>query len=186
MTTKDRRDHPRCCTAHKHNGDPCRRYAAKGTNVCRLHGGAAPQVMAKAKRRMSEANDRAVVRAIRERIRGNYAEGPDLALAPVDLADDLATYPAEPSAPQPQPATPAPPDTAENPAETAAHSPADGPVDPPTADGPETAPASPSGPSTPVPPGTGLMSLEEAVSRTRPNQAFARGGIPAARRGRRR
>lgn len=104
-------DHPRKCTARKHGGDPCRRFAIKGGTVCGVHGGSAPQVKAKAKRRMSEANDRAVVRAIRERIRGNYAEGSHLALAPVDLADDLAAYPAEPDTP----ATPEPPAAAQEP-----------------------------------------------------------------------
>ncbi len=33
-------------------GEPCRQYAARGGNVCRLHGGEAPQVKAAAKRRL--------------------------------------------------------------------------------------------------------------------------------------
>jgi hypothetical protein len=47
-------DHPRRCQAHnrsKHfgrEGQPCRRYAAKGATVCTMHGGAAPQVRRKA------------------------------------------------------------------------------------------------------------------------------------------
>jgi hypothetical protein len=47
-------DHPRRCQAHnrsKHfgrEGQPCRRYAAKGATVCTMHGGAAPQVKRKA------------------------------------------------------------------------------------------------------------------------------------------
>jgi hypothetical protein len=58
VTAKSRRDHPRCCTAHKTNGDPCQRYATRGSNVCRLHGGAAPQTVAKARERLALAADR--------------------------------------------------------------------------------------------------------------------------------
>lgn len=29
------------CTAHKRNGEPCRKFALKGSTVCRLHGGKA-------------------------------------------------------------------------------------------------------------------------------------------------
>lgn len=50
-------DHPRRCTARRHNGQPCRRYAARGATVCRTHGGAAPQVQAAAKRRLQQATD---------------------------------------------------------------------------------------------------------------------------------
>jgi hypothetical protein len=50
-------DHPRRCVAHTHAGQPCRRYAARGGNVCRVHGGAAPQVVAKARERLSLAAD---------------------------------------------------------------------------------------------------------------------------------
>ena len=50
-------DHPRRCTAHTHAGAPCRRYAARGANVCRVHGGAAPQVVAKARERLALAAD---------------------------------------------------------------------------------------------------------------------------------
>jgi hypothetical protein len=50
-------DHPRRCTARRHNGQPCRRYAARGATVCRTHGGAAPQVQAAARRRLQQATD---------------------------------------------------------------------------------------------------------------------------------
>src|ERR1700759_5433953 len=57
-TYKSRLDHPRRCSAHKHNGEPCLRYAARGASVCRVHGGGAPQVVAKARERLALAADR--------------------------------------------------------------------------------------------------------------------------------
>lgn len=38
-------EHPRC-NAHNTKGDPCMRWPREGTDVCRNHGGAAPQVVA--------------------------------------------------------------------------------------------------------------------------------------------
>jgi hypothetical protein len=53
------------CTAHsKRSGKPCKKDAVKGTNVCRSHGAAAPQVKAAAKRRLLEAVDPLIVRLI--------------------------------------------------------------------------------------------------------------------------
>lgn len=48
------REKPRC-GARKVDGTPCRRWPIKGSNRCRLHGGSAPQVRAKAKRNVLEA-----------------------------------------------------------------------------------------------------------------------------------
>lgn len=42
---------PMKCSAHKTSGDPCKAYAIKGGTVCRVHGGSAPQVKAKAAER---------------------------------------------------------------------------------------------------------------------------------------
>lgn len=42
----------RQCTAHARSGNRCKRYAAPGAAVCRMHGGAAPQVQAAARRRL--------------------------------------------------------------------------------------------------------------------------------------
>lgn len=42
------------CTARKRSGDQCRAFAVKGATVCRMHGGAAPQVRSAAKVRAAE------------------------------------------------------------------------------------------------------------------------------------
>ena len=43
----DRRD-PRRCTATNRAGAPCGKFSMRGQNVCRAHGGASPQALAKA------------------------------------------------------------------------------------------------------------------------------------------
>lgn len=54
----------RRCTAHRKNGEQCRKWAIYGTTVCRSHGGAAPQVREKAKQRLLEASPRLAERLI--------------------------------------------------------------------------------------------------------------------------
>lgn len=42
------------CTKQRRDGKPCRRWCQRGAFVCRTHGGAAPQVIAAARRRVAE------------------------------------------------------------------------------------------------------------------------------------
>jgi len=55
----------RQCVAHKKNGQRCRASAVHGATVCIKHGGAAPQVRAKAALRILEASDQAAAQMIR-------------------------------------------------------------------------------------------------------------------------
>ncbi|WP_405216001.1 HGGxSTG domain-containing protein [Agrococcus sp. Ld7] len=41
------------CSARRKSGGACRNYAIRGATVCRMHGGAAPQVKAAAQVRSS-------------------------------------------------------------------------------------------------------------------------------------
>src|SRR4051812_27423200 len=53
------------CTAHsKRTGEPCRNWAIRGSNVCRMHGGGSRQVRAKAQERILGAADLAAQRLI--------------------------------------------------------------------------------------------------------------------------
>ena len=47
VTGIDQRD-PRLCIGHNRAGALCNKYAMKGQNVCRNHGGSSPQALAKA------------------------------------------------------------------------------------------------------------------------------------------
>lgn len=48
------------CNGHTRAGKPCGNPAMKGTTVCRMHGGSAPQVQAKAAERIAAARDDAL------------------------------------------------------------------------------------------------------------------------------
>jgi hypothetical protein len=55
---------PSKCVARKKDGTPCKRSPIKGANVCRAHGGAAPQVQRKAQERIAHASDVAVMKLL--------------------------------------------------------------------------------------------------------------------------
>jgi hypothetical protein len=55
---------PARCGAKKRDGEACRRFPLRGTNRCRLHGGASPQAQAKARERILGAADLAAQRLI--------------------------------------------------------------------------------------------------------------------------
>jgi hypothetical protein len=50
------------CTARRRDGEQCRSNAIAGGNVCRMHGGGAPQVKRKAAERIKEVRDLAIDR----------------------------------------------------------------------------------------------------------------------------
>ena len=57
-TWSDGRTPTRTCSAHRSNGQPCRRAAINGGNVCATHGGRSPQVKRAARVRLEMAADR--------------------------------------------------------------------------------------------------------------------------------
>lgn len=56
MNTLDPKDAPQC-RAHNRQGTRCKRRPVPGALVCKLHGGAAPQVIRNARQRLLEAAD---------------------------------------------------------------------------------------------------------------------------------
>lgn len=57
-TWSDGRTPTRTCSAHRSNGQPCRRAAINGGTVCATHGGRSPQVKRAARVRLEMAADR--------------------------------------------------------------------------------------------------------------------------------
>lgn len=162
LTYEQRLNHPRRCTARRQrDGKPCGRFAIRGGSVCRIHGGASPQVIAKAKERMGFAKAIMLERAVR-------GIAPDPSVSPADkrLAKAVAkqqgkpgprraTRPAGPPAPKPAPAAPQEVSEAqpEPPVERAM--PAERP-----------APLVPAFAEPSAPPSRALTSLEDAVADT--------------------
>ena len=58
MPTHDRTECRRCKGHSSRTGEPCKLPPLRGMQVCRSHGGAAPQVKAKARQRIEAAADR--------------------------------------------------------------------------------------------------------------------------------
>lgn len=63
-----------CSARAKGTGKRCRRPSALGANVCRMHGGNAPQVKAKAARRLEQAADVLVQRLLQFALDGNVED----------------------------------------------------------------------------------------------------------------
>lgn len=101
-TAAERLGHPRRCSARrKRTGEPCGAWAIKGGNVCRIHGGMAPQTQAKAKQRL----DLEVVRDAVRRLRGHEP------VPSVQLPGDPPEVDTPATEPTPEP-TPEPPSPA--------------------------------------------------------------------------
>ena len=80
--------HRRQCSAHKTNGEPCHRAPIRGGAVCIMHGGKAPQVVAKAEERIRDMVDPALNR-LRDLIDDDLS---GVALAAVKDVLDRAGY----------------------------------------------------------------------------------------------
>ncbi|WP_157553818.1 HGGxSTG domain-containing protein [Microbacterium hominis] len=74
------------CSARTVSGQPCKRPPIKGSNVCRAHGGAAPQVRAKAQVRILMSADAAAAKLI-EMIHSKKVDDRTKLLAVKDLLD---------------------------------------------------------------------------------------------------
>lgn len=79
------------CSAHNKAGNQCRQNAITGGNVCKTHGGSAPQVKLAAKLRILALVDPALEVAIRafERDSRKGEEDPRIAKIAADLARDM-------------------------------------------------------------------------------------------------
>lgn len=83
----------RRCTATNRSGSRCGRYPILGGTVCRMHGGAAPQVKQKALERLTAYQDRAIDRLFTLVEQTNF---PSTSMAAVkDVLDRTMGKPAE-------------------------------------------------------------------------------------------
>lgn len=99
------RGETQCTARSKATGKRCRRSSSLGSNVCVVHGAAAPQTRAKAQRRLEQAADALVQRLLGMALDGDVAD--NVALAAIrDALDRAGMSPAlavELSAKAPQP-----------------------------------------------------------------------------------
>lgn len=62
------------CSAKRSSGEPCKRQAISGGNVCATHGGSAPQVKKRAEERLAALVDPALAKLskiVRSKLNGN-------------------------------------------------------------------------------------------------------------------
>lgn len=67
------------CTAKKRDGSPCGQRAMRGSAVCKMHGGKAPQVLAAARLRLALLVDPAI--GVLQKAMKQQAKQPGVALA---------------------------------------------------------------------------------------------------------
>lgn len=72
LTAEAKEGQHMCSARSKQTGKPCGRRAIPGGNVCRWHGGAAPQVKIAAMQRLQDFQDRAISRLFALAEDGNY------------------------------------------------------------------------------------------------------------------
>lgn len=77
------------CTAKNHDQTPCGAYAIRGAAVCRMHGGAAPQVRKAARLRVIEAVDLVVGELLRLAL---HAENEGVRVRAISLIFDRAGF----------------------------------------------------------------------------------------------
>lgn len=76
-----------CSARSKTSGNQCRKDAVAGATVCRIHGGAAPQVVAAARIRLMEAADPAAALLVRQ-MAGKLVNAKGKLLPPEQQPDD--------------------------------------------------------------------------------------------------
>lgn len=80
----------RCTATSKSTGEQCKAYAIEGAEVCRMHGGSAPQVRRKAKERKARYDAEAAAAKQIENLAFHVEDGEDGVTDPLDMLQRLA------------------------------------------------------------------------------------------------